>query len=65
MSIDVVVGAEDMYFSVDVETDGPVPGAHSMLSIGVVALGRDLRPVGTFYRRLVPLQGAVLSLIHI
>ncbi len=29
----------DMYFSVDVETDGPIPGPYSMLSVGIVVAG--------------------------
>lgn len=28
------------YFSVDVETDGPIPGEYSMLSFGIVVAGR-------------------------
>jgi len=31
---------EDVYFSVDVETDGPIPGEFSMLSFAVVYAGR-------------------------
>ena len=31
----------ELYFSVDVETDGPIPGPHSMLSFGAVALDLD------------------------
>ena len=30
----------DIYFSADVETDGPIPGPYSMLSIGIVYAGR-------------------------
>lgn len=29
----------DVYFSVDVETDGPIPGPYSMLSFGLVVAG--------------------------
>lgn len=29
---------DELFFSVDVETDGPIPGPHSMLSLGCVAL---------------------------
>ena len=32
--------AADIYFSVDVETDGPIPGPYSMLSFAMVAAGR-------------------------
>lgn len=36
------VGAQaaDVYFSVDVETDGPIPGPYSMLSFAMVPAGR-------------------------
>ncbi len=30
----------DVYFSVDVETDGPIPGPYSMLSFAIVPAGR-------------------------
>lgn len=29
----------DIYFSADVETDGPIPGPYSMLSFGIVLAG--------------------------
>lgn len=32
--------AADVYFSVDVETDGPIPGPYSMLSFAMVPAGR-------------------------
>ena len=37
-----LVGAllADIYFSVDVETDGPIPGPYSMLSFALVSAGR-------------------------
>lgn len=34
------VSRTDVYFSADVETDGPIPGEFSMLSIGLVYAGR-------------------------
>lgn len=40
-----------MYFSVDVESDGPVPGLHSMLSIGISALHPEtLEECAHFYQ---------------
>lgn len=49
----------DMYFSIDIETDGPAPGTSSMLSIAVVALDPvDLTECGTFYRTLKRLPEA-------
>ena len=32
--------AVDAYFSADVETDGPIPGPFSMLSVGIAFAGR-------------------------
>lgn len=59
MSIEAEPGIVDMYFSVDVETNGPVPGPHSMLSIGVVALDpATLKTVDRFYETLHPLPGS-------
>ncbi|MDH5674489.1 MAG: exonuclease domain-containing protein [Myxococcales bacterium] len=53
----------DVYFSADVETDGPIPGPYSMLSFGLVLAGtydglRFVRPEHydeTFYRELRPI----------
>jgi hypothetical protein len=53
----------DVYFSADVETDGPIPGRFSMLSFGLALAGRfdgttfdrtDPRSQ-TFYRELKPI----------
>lgn len=55
----------DLYISADVETDGPVPGAFSMLAFGLVIVGsydgRDFvrnrpSPDATFYRQLKPIS---------
>ncbi len=48
------------WFSVDIESDGPVPGPYSMLSIGIVAINTRLVDGNpdTFYAELAPLQGA-------
>src|SRR4051812_39188668 len=54
----------DLYFSVDVEADGPIPGPYSMLSFGLAVAGRfdgtaftaadpEAR---TFYRELRPIS---------
>jgi hypothetical protein len=50
--------ARDIYLSVDVETDGPIPGPHSMLSIGAAAFDIERRIIGTFSANLLPLPGA-------
>jgi hypothetical protein len=57
--------ASDIYFSADVETDGPIPGPFSMLSFALVYAGRFdgsvfQRPLAhkaeTFYRELKPIS---------
>lgn len=45
--------------SVDIEADGPIPGPHSMLSLGAVALLSDGREVGEFEVNFELLEGAV------
>lgn len=40
----------DAYFSVDVETAGPVPGLYSMLSFGACVVGE---PESSFYAELL------------
>lgn len=49
---------KEMYFSVDVETDGPIPGPNSMLSFGCVALLPDGTEAGDFSANLRTLLGA-------
>lgn len=54
----------DIYFSADIETDGPIPGPYSMLSFGIAIAGtfdgdRFLRTdptERTFYRELKPIS---------
>lgn len=54
----------DVYFSADVETDGPIPGPFSMLSFGLVFAGtfdgetfvRPSQYAQTFYRELRPVS---------
>jgi hypothetical protein len=48
----------EVYFSLDVETDGPIPGPHSMLSLGCVAFDRYGKEVGDFSVNLEELPGA-------
>ena len=52
------VAKAEIYVSTDVETDGPIPGPHSMLSFASAAFtaGKDM--VGTFSANLVTLPGA-------
>lgn len=39
---------KEIYVSTDVETDGPIPGPHSMLSLGSAAYLLDKTLVRTF-----------------
>ncbi len=48
----------EIYLSVDVEADGPVPGLYSMLSFGIAAFSLDKVLLGTFTRNLELLPGA-------
>ncbi len=49
----------EIYVSTDVETDGPVAGRHSMLSIGSAAYSADTQLLGTFSANLETLPGAI------
>jgi hypothetical protein len=48
----------EIYISTDVETDGPIPGPHSMLSLGSAAYTADKQLVATFEVNLQTLEGA-------
>ena len=48
----------EIYISTDVETDGPIPGPHSMLSFASAAYRPDKRLVGTFSANLETLPDA-------
>ncbi len=48
----------EIYISVDIETDGPIPGPHSMLSIGAAAFTEDGGMLSTFSANLLELEGA-------
>jgi hypothetical protein len=49
---------DELYVSTDVETDGPIPGPHSMLSFASAAYGADKTLVSTFTANLETLHGA-------
>ena len=51
----------EIYISTDVETDGPIPGPHSMLSLGSAAYTADKILVSTFSANLETLPGASTS----
>jgi hypothetical protein len=56
--------AADLYISADIEADGPIPGAYSMLAFGLAVAGRfdgrSFEPrdptASTFYRELRPIS---------
>jgi hypothetical protein len=48
----------EIYLSTDVETDGPIPGPHSMLSFASAAYRSDKTLVSTFSANLETLPGA-------
>lgn len=48
----------EIYFSTDVETDGPIPGPHSMLSFASAAYTAEKQLIGTFSANLETLEGA-------
>jgi hypothetical protein len=50
--------SDEIYVSTDVETDGPIPGPHSMLSLGSAAYRADKALVSTFSANLETLPGA-------
>src|ERR1700720_1571840 len=48
----------EIYVSTDVESDGPIPGPHSMLSFASAAYRADKTLLGTFEANLTLLPGA-------
>lgn len=49
---------QEIYVSTDVETDGPIPGPHSMLSFGSAAYTADKQLISTFSANLETLSNA-------
>lgn len=43
---------KEIYFSIDMEADGPCPGLNSMLSLGAVAMSEQSGVLGEFYMNL-------------
>lgn len=50
-----------IYFSLDIETDGPIPGVNSMLQLGCAAFteGNGIKPISTFSMNIQKLDDAV------
>jgi hypothetical protein len=49
---------DEIYISTDIESDGPIPGPHSMLSFASAAFRPDKSMAGTFTANLELLEGA-------
>ncbi len=49
---------QEIYFSLDIESDGPIPSTFSMLSFGAVAMTSDGDQLDVFERNLETLEGA-------
>ena len=49
----------EIYFSTDIESDGPIPGPNSMLSFGSAAFSLNGELLSTFSRNLETLSGAI------
>lgn len=50
----------EIYISIDIEADGPIPGQNSMLSLGAAAfVPGTTAPVASFSRNLYMLPGAI------
>jgi len=54
----MTTGKPEIYVSTDVETDGPIPGPHSVLSLASAAYLADKTLIGTFSANLETLPGA-------
>ena len=50
----------EIYFSTDIEADGPIPGPHSMLSFAAVAIDGEGQQLGEFSANLKTIDGAVM-----
>lgn len=48
----------EIYFMVDIEADGPIPGPFSMLNFGCVAMDIKGRELGEYTANLLELEGA-------
>lgn len=49
---------KEVYVSCDIETNGPIPGPYSMLSLGAIAHDETAKELGRFTINIEPLEGA-------
>ena len=47
-----------IYVVCDIEADGPIPGPHSMISLGAVAVNKEGQHFGEFEINFLPLDNA-------
>jgi DNA polymerase III alpha subunit (gram-positive type) len=52
---------QEVYISIDIETDGPAAGINSMLSLGAAAFTVQEGQIGEWYQKIKPLPEAVRS----
>lgn len=52
---------KEIFISLDIEADGPIPGPYSMLSFACVAIDRNYTMYGTFSRNLKKLKGSSIE----
>lgn len=50
---------QELYFSTDIESDGPIPGINSMLSFGTAVFSPKGELIDTFTANLLQLDGAI------
>lgn len=53
------LNSDEVYISTDIESDGPIPGYHSMLSFASVALRADGTELGHFSANLERVPGTI------
>lgn len=54
----VILSSKETYVSIDIETDGNLPGVNSMLSLGAVAFDSEGNELDTWYNKFLPLESA-------
>lgn len=50
--------SKEIYFSIDIETDGPCPGENSMLSLAAVSMSESRGMIAEFSVNILPLESA-------
>jgi len=58
-SMEELMESDEVFFSIDIETDGPIPLQNSLLSLGCAAFSPNGKLIDTFEVNLSPMEGAV------